>query len=145
MPTVARLVAILEDDADRVAAMRACLSAVLPGVDAVFFEDAREMITWLRHHLSEVELLSLDHDLPLRGRGGATIDCGTGRQVVDYLASLPPTCPVIVHSSNDACAAGMFFALNDAGWTCSRVYPHDGEAWVRETWSERVRRHLTDR
>ncbi len=101
---MADTVAILEDDQNRITAMRTCLAETLPGIKADFFEDAQEMIAWLSEHLGNVILISLDHDLPLRNREGKTIDCGTGRQVADYLASVSPTCPVIVHSSNNFCA-----------------------------------------
>jgi len=135
-------VAILEDDPNRITAMQTCLAEVLPGVDVVVFEDAQEMIAWLGQNLGDVTLISLDHDLPLRDREGKSIDCGTGRQVADYLASVPPTCPVIVHSSNNFFAPGMFFALGDAGWPCSRVYPCDDTAWVANAWAEQVRQYL---
>ena len=67
---------------------------------------------------------------------------GTGRQVADYLAAMPPTCPIIVHSANDQGASGMFFALKDAGWLCSRVYPCDDLIWIKSSWTARVRRYL---
>src|SRR5581483_5326332 len=142
--TMAEAVAILEDDPTRIAAMRACLAAVFPGIEVIVFEDAREMIGWLDRHLGDVLFVSLDHDLPLKSQRPSVIDCGTGRQVADYLASLPPTCPVIVHSSNNFCAPGMFFALKDAGWPCSRVYPDDDQAWVSASWAEEVRRFVRD-
>ena len=123
--------------------MRTCLAEILP-VEAIFFEKSREMIAWLGQHLGEVVFISLDHDLPLRDADGRSIDCGTGREVADYLASMPPTCPVIVHSSNDVCAAGMFFALKDAGWPCSRVYPCNDTAWIGAAWAEQVRRYIHD-
>ena len=138
------VVVILEDNADRLTAMRACLGQVLPGTQMVVFEHAQQMIDWLAQHLAEAVLISLDHDLPLRNAGGGAIDCGTGRQVADYLASLPPTCRVIVHSANDACAAGMFFVLKDAGWPCSRVYACDDVAWVAAAWAEEVRRYVRE-
>ncbi|MDB5290124.1 MAG: hypothetical protein JWL69_1365 [Phycisphaerales bacterium] len=144
MPVVAEFVAILEDDANRVTAMRASLSEVLPGIESIFLDDAGKMIAWLGEHLGEVVLISLDHDLPLRGHAGQTTDCGTGRQVADYLASVLPTCPVIVHSSNDHGASGMFYALNDAGWPCSRVYPCDDYAWIAGAWAEQVRCYVLD-
>jgi DNA-binding NtrC family response regulator len=137
-------VAILEDDPNRITAMRACLTETRPGVEVVVFEDAQEMIAWLGENLGEVVLISLDHDLPLRKNDAEAIDCGTGRQVADYLASVAPTCPVIVHSSNDNCATGMFFALTDAGWPCSRVYPCDDTAWIATAWAEQVRQYLRD-
>lgn len=141
---MAELVAILEDNADRIAAMKAVLPEVLPGVESVFFEDAQPMIDWLLQHLAEVILISLDHDLPLWDLAGQSIDCGTGRQVADYLASMPPTCPVIVHSSNLTCASGMFFALKDAGWPCIRVYPCEDVSWVGGAWAEQLRRYVQE-
>lgn len=141
---MAGIVAILEDHAGRIAEMRACLGEVLPGMEVAFFEDAGGMIEWLGQHLSSVVLISLDHDLPLRDREGQRIDCGTGRQVADYLAARPPSCPVIVHSSNEDCASGMFFCLKDAGWSVSRVRPWDEEAWVRAAWIERVRKYVQE-
>jgi hypothetical protein len=141
---VAGVVVILEDDVNRITAMRASLADVLPGLDIAVFEDAHQMIAWLGGRLGQVVLISLDHDLPLRQEPGRTVDCGTGRQVADFLASMPPTCPVIVHSSNDPCATGMFFTLKDAGWPCSRIYPSPDPAWIRDAWVARVRRYVRD-
>jgi hypothetical protein len=142
---VAELVAILEDNPDRIGAMRTCMAEILPDVQTIFFEDAQKMIDWLSQRLGNVAVISLDHDLPMRDHGGEAIDCGTGRQVADYLASVPPVCPVIVHSSNNDCAQGMFFALKDAGWRCSRIYPFNDTAWIADSWVEQVRRLLTEK
>lgn len=142
---MADIVAILEDDGNRISAMQACLAKIIPSIQITFFENAHEMIAWLHNHLSEAVLISLDHDLPLRVDEGKTIDYGTGRQVADYLASMPPTCPVIVHSSNDVCAQGMYFELTHAGWHCRRIYPRDGEAWIPNAWAEQVRQFIADR
>ena len=144
MCSMADQVAILEDDPNRIAAMRACLTESLPGIEVVVFEHAQEMIAWLDQHLGEVVLISLDHDLPLRDHEDQTLDCGTGRQVADYLALTPPTCPVIVHSSNGFSAPGMCFALKDAGWPCSRVYPCDDTAWIASVWAEQVGKYICD-
>ena len=138
-------VAILEDDARRVARMRAVLADALPGTEPVFFDRADDMIAWLTRHLGDVSLISLDHDLPVRaGPDGLVTDCGTGRQVAEHLATLRPTCPVIVHSSNDPCATGMALALEDAGWPQSRVYPCDDLAWVERDWAGRIRLLVRD-
>jgi len=141
---VSNFIAILEDDASRTAAMKAWLAGTFPDVKIVIHGDADAMIDWLGQHLGEVTLISLDHDLPVRSIDGKSVDCGTGRQVADYLASVPPTCPVIIHSSNDPCAAGMFFALKDAGWPCSRVYPCDDLAWIASAWADRVQQYLRE-
>jgi len=135
---VTETIAILEDDGTRIAAMESALANVLPTVPVSFFDNAQQMIDWLQRHLPEVILISLDHDLPLRGPAGQIIDCGTGRQVADFLASIAPTCPVIVHSSNQYCAPGMFFALKDAGWPCSRVYPCDDLSWIGGAWADQI-------
>lgn len=141
---MAEWVAILEDDPNRIVEMRRCLVEILPEAESVFFQDARQMIDWLGLHLGNVILISLDHDLPLRDDDGRSIDCGTGRQVADYLAALPPTCPVIVHSSNQNCAPGMFFALKNGGWPVSQVFPHDEQKWIASAWSERVRQYVRE-
>lgn len=144
MGAVATFIAILEDNDERVAAMRTCLAELLPGVELVFFEHSQKMIAWLGERLGQVVLLSLDFDLPLRNHAGELIDCGTGREVADYLTATPPTCPVIIHSSNNAGATGMFFTLKEAGWPCSRVYPSDNTAWIAGSWAEQVRRYVQD-
>ena len=131
---------ILEDDPARIAAMTAVVRDLLPTARLVFFEDAGQMLAWLSEHLGEVDLISLDHDLPIRRDAeNRLIDCGTGRQVAEWLAAAPPTCPVIVHSSNEPCAAGMTAVLDEAGWLCRRVYPCDDLAWVHNAWATTVR------
>lgn len=98
------------------------------------------MIAWLQENLACAVLISLDHDLPLRTNGDQKIDCGTGRQVAEYLANQPPTCPIIVHSSNAAAASAMVEVLTRAQWPCSRVYPHDDIAWIGKSWLPTVER-----
>ena len=141
---MAGLVAILEDNAGRIAEMQACLAEALPGVPSVFFENAFEMISWLEQHLDEVLLISLDHDLPLLDAIVNQIDCGDGRMVADFLASMLPTCPVIVHSSNADCAPGMYFTLKEKGWPTVRIVPHEDQAWVREAWKPQLLRWVRD-
>ena len=120
--------------------MSAVLHDLLPAAHPVFFEDAPTMLAWLGKHLGEIDLISLDHDLPIRRDvENRVIDCGTGRQVADWLAAVPPTCPVIVHTSNEPCAAGMMAVLDEAGWPCRRVYPCDDLAWVGDVWAGAVR------
>ena len=144
MHRVPEFVAILEDDTRRVTAMQACLARLLPAAQQVFFDEAGAMISWLGQNLGQVVLISLDHDLPLRDESGQTIDCGTGRDVVDYLATVPPTCPVIVHSSNIDRAPGMFFALKASGWPCIRVCPCDDLTWISAGWQDAVNRFASD-
>lgn len=131
-------IGVLDDDGERLAAMRAALASLR--VPAVFFEDAPAMIRWLAALSQGPVLLSLDHDLgPKRVQGGEEIDPGTGRDVVEWLVARPPWCPVIVHSSNVIAAQGMVFALEAAGWPVERVIPMVGVEWVGEGWIARVR------
>jgi hypothetical protein len=139
---VRRILAILEDDERRIEAMRSCVAEQLADTELIFFENASEMISWLGHNLNAVTLISLDHDLPIRDVAGRTVDFGTGRQVVDFLATKSAACPVIVHSSNDASASGMFFALKNANWPCSRVYPSEDLAWIKSSWAIQVQNWL---
>jgi hypothetical protein len=60
------------------------------------------------------------------------------------LATAPPTWPVIVDSSNDVCAQGMFFTLKDGGWPVSRIYPCDDTAWIAGAWVQQVHRFVAD-
>src|SRR5687767_6885449 len=115
-----------------------------PPLPTRLLRQPHDMVTWLGEHIADVVLISLDHDLPVHAvRDGVAIDCGDGRIVADHLATLPPTCPVIVHSSNDTCAFGMVRVLRDAEWPLRRVYPHDDNAWVKPAWSDEVRALLS--
>jgi hypothetical protein len=115
-------IAILEDDSARVRVMQECLELLLPDFQSAIFEAAPKMIAWLADHLADAALISLDHDLPVIRVDG--IEGGSGRDVADYLAAIPPTCPVVVHSSNAPAAAGMIRVLSDAGWPVWQVNPY---------------------
>lgn len=137
-------IAILEDCEARIAAMRSSLREVVPSETSIFITDrAPRMVAWLEGHLAHVALISLDHDLPLGSQWGIG-EYGDGRIVADYLAALPPMCPVIIHSSNEAAASGMYYALEWAGWPVSRVVPYDGENWIRQTWIEQIQKYIRD-
>ena len=134
-----KLIAILDDEAERRAAMHSALGKHLPNVEVIFFDNAPDMIEWLPEGLETVRLLSLDHDLgSIRDRGGERFDPGIGRDVVDVLEQREPCCPVIIHSSNGPAADGMLYALQFAGWGAEREYPHNDLAWIETHWIERV-------
>ncbi len=129
-------IAVLEDDPRRVEAMKDALAADHPGLDAVFFDNAPDMIAWLSDHLPEVRLLSLDHDL---GPGSSV---GDGRDVVAFLAARSPACPVIVHTSNDLGRQPMLRELRKAGWAVDWVAPFSDLDWVPTAWLTLVGRSL---
>lgn len=131
-----RTIAILEDDARRIAAMREVLTAGFAELPLLLLWDAPKMIAWLRMHLAEVALLSLDNDL-IDPNGVAT-DLGEGRDVADFLAGVPPTFPVVLHTSNSGAAFTMAETLRERGWSVSRVAPVDDLAWIHGPWARRL-------
>lgn len=137
------VVAILEDDEGRIGAMRRQLEISVPWVSISVFDNAPDMLLWLQDNLVSVALLSLDHDLgPNRKHEGKVFDPGTGRDVVEYLCTRKPTCPVLIHSSNSTAAQGMHFALTDAGWENKRVFPLGDIEWIIKKWSSEIRELL---
>lgn len=116
---------ILDDSADRFRAFRA---AVDPEIQIVWWRDAHQMIRDLPRYLRFASVVSLDHDLyPQPGAA----DPGDGLLVARHLATLPPACPVIIHSSNSEQASLMRSELELAGWSCSTVMPF-GDRWTHE-------------
>ena len=128
-------IAILEDNLDRRAAMKAWLDDRLYSYEHVFFDEAAEMIAWLEQHRDELLIVSLDHDLELKPTlDGRWADPGTGRMVADYLAEFPAVCPVLVHSSNGIAADGMVTVLQARGWAVDAVRPYADTQWINESW-----------
>jgi len=135
MPTIL----VLEDDEERAAVMKRILAERFDQFEHVFFDNAPDTITWLRENLKEAALICLDHDLgPNQYHGDEVFDPGTGRDVVDYLATKPPRCPVIVHTTNSWAAPGMEMALAEMGWKCSRVIPSADLKWIRTAWVRKL-------
>jgi CheY-like chemotaxis protein len=142
MPTIL----VLEDDEERAAAMKRILAERFDRFKHVFFDNAPETIAWLRENLKEATLICLDHDLgPNRQRGNKVFDPGTGRDVVDYLASQTPRCPVIVHTTNSWAAPGMEMVLAEAGWKCARVIPSEDLKWIRTAWFRELSKFIRQR
>lgn len=138
------IVAILEDNPERIRELTACLRDEFPDLKTVVFDNAPDMIDWLAEHPDELRLVCLDHDLgPNRLRDGREFDPGTGRDVADYLAGCPRVCPVLIHTTNSLAAPGMEMVLDDAGWLHSRVMPYNDLEWVREMWIEKAVELLT--
>ena len=130
--------AILDDNAERLDAMRSRLEDRFPQYEVCTFGDSATMIDWLCGNQKRTIAISLDHDLePQPGTG--SIDPGTGREVANYLAAQPVTCRIIVHSSNQFAADGMTRQLEDSGWLVDRVVPCDDLAWIEHDWFEAAR------
>lgn len=133
-------IVILEDDERRRLAMQDCLRDRFHQYEAVFFDDAKEMLTYLRVNLRCALIISLDHDLVSKSQqNGKSLDAGTGREVADYLATRPPTCPIIIHSTNSAAGDGMEFLLREANWQTHRVHPFGDLGWISSLWFKTLR------
>jgi hypothetical protein len=128
------MLVLLEDDPRRADIMQRLAISDL-GLAVVWFDNAPDMLVWLRENLERAVLIALDHDLGAsRISDGERIDPGVGRAVADFLAECSPVCPVVIHSSNAPAAQGMQFCLENAGWRVMRVSPHDDLAWVERDW-----------
>jgi CheY-like chemotaxis protein len=129
------MIFLLEDNPDRLAAMLAVLRDLLPTTPVHVEDDAAKSNAWLAAHQHELILISLDHDLDSVPRADGSDDQhGCGRDVVNHLVLQPPTCPVIIHTTNWMAGDGMFFALKHEGWPVYRVYPRDHHDWVATDW-----------
>jgi len=134
-----KLMVILDDDARRIEIMRHEISQKIPGLECIIFENAPDLLVWLKEFLSTVTIMSLDHDLgPNYERNGKIFDPGTGRDVVKYLESQNPVCPIVVHTTNRFGGDSMQYALEDAGWVVKRIIPFDDLPWIKNEWIEIV-------
>ena len=133
-------IAILEDNQERQVAMRDCIEDRFSQYPVRFFATAAEMLWYLQLHLDEILAVSLDHDLEfIPGADERLFDPGTGRDVADYLATQPPTCPVVIHTTNCAAGVGMQQTLQDAGWRTVCVMPYGDLEWIPEVWFRAMR------
>jgi hypothetical protein len=139
------IVAILDDEPERLAIMEPLLCERFLQFEIRTFDSAPDMIGWLKHGVQKLVLICLDHDLgPNRMRDDDEFDPGTGRDVADYLATQTPTCPVIVHSTNGLAVPGMIRVLEEAGWTCGRIIPDSQLEWIEKWWFAEVLRQLPE-
>jgi hypothetical protein len=130
---------MLEDNADRVRRFTAALGRIDPAFPLRLWRDAWAMIREVEALLPAARLISLDHDLdPPEGDTG---DPGTGWDVSQFLAALPPACPVIIHTSNGERGTWMCGEFELGGWDHHRVYPL-GDDWIERDWRRLVRRLL---
>ena len=136
-------IVILDDSEDRLKVMQSLLAESYPEYDIILFDNAPDIIEWLKDNLASVALMSLDHDLGLnREREGRVFNPGTGKDVVDFLETKKPVCPIIIHSSNYMGRDRMFFSLDDAGWRTSCVSPHADLEWIFDTWMPQINNYL---
>lgn len=131
------VVLMLEDDAERLERFRAVAARL--GIELVVWRSAHVMIAELASHLSSAALISLDHDLEPESEAAA--DPGDGLDVAKHLATLPPACPVVIHTSNGARGEMMQGEFDLAEWDHHRVPPL-GDDWIEADWFAVVKRLL---
>jgi hypothetical protein len=129
------IILMLEDDVERLDRFEVVVAKL--GVELISWPDANIMLAEVGQFLPTASLISLDHDLfPFRD-----IDPGDGLDVAKHLATLPPVCPVIIHTSNRIRGDAMEGEFELAGWTYHRVAPI-GDDWIEADWHRVVKRVL---
>jgi hypothetical protein len=129
------VILMLEDDVERLDRFEVVVAKL--GVELISWPDANIMLAEVGSFLPTASLISLDHDLfPFRD-----IDPGDGLDVAKHLATLPPVCPVIIHTSNGVRGDTMEGEFELAGWTYHRVAPI-GDDWIEVDWHRVVKRAL---
>lgn len=144
-------IVVLEDNAERRKEMKSWLSERLHQYRVRFFRDPRKLNFWLQHHHDKVLVASLDHDLtelpanqlPKNSSKGRKKDL-TGRDVAEFLVLLPPTFPVLIHSSNAPAANSMATLLLERGWLVELVTPFEDLLWIGAMWYPALRKLLID-
>ena len=134
-----KLIAILEDNADRVAVMRRWLADRLGMYEHFVTDDPDTLIEYIRPRLDDVLAVSLDHDLHERPDGNTEV---TGMAVVDYLTATRPGFPVLIHSSNSRAVGEMRERLRSKDWVVVAVTPFDDTNWIGDDWYPALKRTL---
>ena len=133
---------MLEDNAERLQRFAAVLRRIDPALPLRVWRSAWAMIREVEPLLPAARLISLDHDLD--PEEGDPTDPGTGWDVTQFLAVLPPACLVVIHTSNGERAAWMMGELELGRWQFHRVPPL-GDDWIERDWRCAVRRLLRKR
>lgn len=134
-----KLIAVLEDNAERLDVMARWLGDRLYMYDHVFTDDPREFVGRVGERFDDVLAVSLDHDL--YDRPDQSLDL-TGMIAADFLTTCPPRFPVLIHSSNERDAAVMRDKLEGGGWYVAQVTPFDDTNWIGRDWYPTLKRAL---
>ena len=136
-----RMLLILEDDDERIAAFERAAAEISPPVHLKIWRNAYAFVAEAGAYLPTSVLISLDHDLNVQADG--TRDPGDGLAVATWLAGQPPACPVIIHSSNHERVESMINELRFAKWAWERVVPF-GDDWIGQHWLKCATRLLSN-
>jgi ADP-ribosylglycohydrolase len=130
---------LLEDSADRLRSFESAVSQLGPGYRLRVWRDARQLMAECHGALSDVALISLDHDLTKEHPDSP--DPGDGLKVAAFLARLPNLCPVILHTSNTDRVWSMHNEFRFGGWEAEHVTPL-GTDWITRSWLPMARKLL---
>ena len=134
-----KLIVVLEDNTDRVHAMKKRLEDRLSMYEHFITDDPHELIGKLRERMDDVLALSLDHDLHERPDASTVL---TGMMVADFLATQQPRFPIILHTSNTRDGETMKSRLVVKGWKVTWVTPFLDTAWVGDDWYPTLKRAI---
>jgi len=122
---------LLEDNDERLSAFKSAVAQLTPEYQLRHWRDAHRMIAECHDVLADAALISLDHDL--NKEKDDSPDPGDGLDAAEFLARLPPFCPVIIHTSNAERFWSMHNEFRFAGWQAERVIPF-GDDWITRNW-----------
>ena len=128
------MILILEDNGERIAAFEEAVRAM--GATIRLWRDAPTMLAECADCLPFANLISLDHDLMPATPDSP--DPGTGLEVAEFLATFPPACEVIIHTTNIERRWSMHNELRHAGWKTTIVAPLTPD-WIKTSWSAAAR------
>ena len=131
MPNSPFLILMLEDESDRLTRFDYVLSKLGEAVEWRHWRTAEDFIAGFKSTDRPPGLICLDHDLFTDHPDDP--DPGDGRDVAEFMATQPPCCHVIIHSSNAHAADSMFFTLSDANWDVEKIAPL-GQDWIESYW-----------
>lgn len=124
---------VLEDNLERMNLFQETANAFFPTQKLKLWRIARHMIEELPIYLNDATVISLDHDLYCHKNDDP--EPGTGRDVANYLATLSPVCPIIIHSTNTEAAWGMYNELTHAKWQVELIHHLDEPQWIQKRWA----------
>jgi ADP-ribosylglycohydrolase len=125
------VIAILEDNPERLQEFQSSVSQLGEGYEIRTWRDANRMMAECHEVLAETVLISLDHDL--NKENDQSPDPSDGAAAAEFLAMLPPFCPVILHTSNNEGFWSMHNEFRFGGWRTERVLPMS-DGWIGRSW-----------
>ncbi|MDB6029847.1 MAG: hypothetical protein JWM16_185 [Verrucomicrobiales bacterium] len=104
---------VLEDSTSRLMALQGAAHRL--SLEMMSWSDVHTMRKEAPAFFGKTQVISLDYDLsgsPYREIG----EPGTGEDLVKFLLTLPPFCPVVIHTSLDSRGKMLAASLKASGW-----------------------------